>query len=82
MDDEYAIIVDRKLSPFHNGGLPCSGDGCVGGLSNETALSGRAACESDRRCQVKIEDWGYIFAYSFNGVFDEVVTSPDGVGHG
>lgn len=49
---------------------------------DETVLSGRTACESDRQCWLKLENWGYVIAYGRQGVFDSLVTSPDGVHYG
>lgn len=51
-------------------------------MPDETVLSARGVCESDRRCQVEIEDWGYLIALGAQGVFDSLVTSPDGVRYG
>ncbi|BCH30303.1 hypothetical protein MesoLjLc_22330 [Mesorhizobium sp. L-8-10] len=51
-------------------------------MPDETVLSAREVCESDRRCQVEIEDWGYLIALGAQGVFDSLVTSPDGVRYG
>lgn len=51
-------------------------------MPDETVLSAHGPCESDRRCQVKLEDWGYLIAHGRQGVFDTLVTSPDGAQDG